>query len=395
MLKYFIDMKRKIGLFFGSRSVEHEISIITAMQILSAIDKEKYEVIPIYISKIGEFFTGDYLKDIKNFKNLSLIPKNTHKIIDLKLNSNNKLIFELESIFNKKLEIDVAFSTIHGTYGEDGKIQGVFEMLNIPYVGADVTSSALGMDKVLMKKIFKANNLPIVNYYWIKRNEWEKRKDFVVKTVEEKIKYPMFIKPANLGSSIGITKAYDRESLIQGVEIAKYYDRKIIFEESIENLKEINCSVLGNDEPIASVCEEVKSNKAFLDYESKYKIIPDKEQIIKKFGHIIPAKISEDKSKEIQELAIKAFKAIDCKGIARIDFLMDNNSEKIYVNEINTMPGAISFYLWEASGIPFTNLIDNLINLAIEIYEDKNKNITSIDTDVLLEDLRGFKGINI
>lgn len=395
MLKYFIDMKRKIGLFFGSRSVEHEISIITAMQILSAIDREKYEVVPIYISKSGEFFTGDYLKEIKNFKNLSLIPKNSHKIGYLKLNFKNKLIFELESIFNKKIEIDIAFSTIHGTYGEDGKIQGFFEMLNIPYVGADVTSSALGMDKVLMKEIFKANNLPIVNYCWIKRSKWENKKEIVIKNVEEKIKYPMFIKPANLGSSIGITKAYNRENLIQGVEIAKYYDRKIIFEESIENPKEINCSVLGNDEPIASVCEEVKSNRGFLDYESKYKIRPGKEQVIKKFGHIIPAKISEDKSKEIQELAIKAFKAIDCKGIARIDFLMDNNSEKIYVNEINTMPGAISFYLWEASGIPFPNLIDNLINLAIEIYEDKNKNITSIDTDVLLENLRGLKGINI
>lgn len=387
-------MKRKIGLFFGSRSVEHEISIITAMQILSAIEKEKYEVIPIYISKSGDFFTGDYLKEIKNFKDLSLIPKNSHKIGNLKLNK-NKLIFELETIFNKKIEIDVAFSTIHGTYGEDGKIQGIFEMLNVPYVGADVSSSAIGMDKVFMKEIFKANNLPIVNYHWIKRNEWENKKDLVIKTIEEKIKYPLFIKPANLGSSIGITKAYDRESLIQGVEIAKHFDRKIIFEESIENPKEINCSVLGNDEPIASMCEEVKSIKGFLDYESKYKTRPNKEQIVKKFGHIIPAKISNDKSKEIQELAIKAFKAIDCKGIARIDFLMDNSSEKIYVNEINTMPGAISFYLWEATGIPFPNLIDNLINLAIEIYEDKNKNITSINTDVLLQDLRGIKRFNI
>jgi len=382
-------MKRKVGLFFGSKSVEHEISIITAMQVLNAIDKEKYEIIPVYISKSGEFFTGDYLKDIKNFKNLSLIPKNSQKIVNLKLNSKNKLIFELESIFNKKIEIDIAFSTIHGTYGEDGKIQGIFEMLNIPYVGADVASSALGMDKVLMKEIFKANNLPIVNHLWIKREEWENKKENVIKMVEEKINYPLFIKPANLGSSIGITKAYDRESLIKGVEIAKYYDRKIIFEESIENLREINCSVLGNDEPIASVCEEVKSSKDFLDYESKYK--SKSENFIKKFGHIIPANISDIKTKEIQDLAIKTFKAIDCKGIARIDFLMDSSSEKVYVNEINTMPGAISFYLWEESGIPFTNLIDNLINLAYEIYEDKNKNITSIDTDVLLQDIRGVK----
>ncbi|HON83742.1 MAG TPA: D-alanine--D-alanine ligase, partial [Caldisericia bacterium] len=161
-------MKKRVGLFFGSKSVEHEISIITAMQVLNAIDKEKYEVIPIYIDKRGEFFTGDYLKEINNFKNLSLIPKNSQKIINLKLNVKNKMIFETESIFNKKIKIDIAFSTIHGTYGEDGKIQGIFEMLNIPYVGADVTSSALGMDKVLMKEIFKANDLPIVNHLWIK-----------------------------------------------------------------------------------------------------------------------------------------------------------------------------------------------------------------------------------
>lgn len=384
-------MKRKVGLFFGSKSVEHEISIITAMQVLNAIDKEKYEIIPVYISKSGEFFTGDYLKDIKNFKNLSLISKNSQKIVNLKLNSKNKLIFELESIFNKKIEIDIAFSTIHGTYGEDGKIQGIFEMLNIPYVGADVVSSSLGMDKVLMKEIFKANNLPIVNHLWVKREEWENKRENVIKIVEEKIGYPLFIKPANLGSSIGITKANDREKLIEGVEIAKYYDRKIIFEESIENLREINCSVLGNDKPIASVCEEVKSSKDFLDYESKYKSKPKGDNFIKKFGHIIPANISDIKTKEIQELAIKAFKAIDCKGIARIDFLMDSSSEKVYVNEINTMPGAMSFYLWEASGIPFTNLIDNLINLAYEIYEDKNRNITSIDTDVLLQDIKGVK----
>jgi len=386
-------MKKRVGLFFGSKSVEHEISIITAMQVLNAIDKEKYEVIPIYINKRGEFFTGDYLKEINNFKNLSLIPKNSQKIINLKLNVKSKMIFETESIFNKKIEIDIAFSTIHGTYGEDGKIQGIFEMLNIPYVGADVTSSALGMDKVLMKEIFKANDLPIVNHLWIKRDEWENKKDEIIKSIEEKIKYPLFVKPANLGSSIGITKAYDRENLINGVEIAKFYDKKIIFEQSIENLKEINCSVLGNDEPIASVCEEVKSNKDFLDYESKYKSKPRQEQILKKYGHTIPANISDIKTKEIQELAIKAFKAIDCNGIARIDFLMDKTTEKVYVNEINTMPGAISFYLWEASGIPFPNLIDNLINLAYEIYDDKNKNITSIDSDVLLQDIKGVKRI--
>ena len=386
-------MKKRIGLFFGSKSVEHEISIITAMQVLNAIDKEKYEVVPIYIDKSGEFFTGDYLKEINNFKNLSLIPKNSQRIINLKLKAKNKMIFETESLFNKKIEIDIAFSTIHGTYGEDGKIQGIFEMLNIPYVGADVTSSALGMDKVLMKETFKANDLPIVNHLWIKRDEWENKKDEIIKSIEEKIKYPLFVKPANLGSSIGITKAYDRENLINGVEIAKFYDKKIIFEESIENLKEINCSVLGNDEPIASVCEEVKSNKDFLDYESKYKSKPKQEQILKKYGHTIPANISDIKTKEIQELAIKAFKAIDCKGIARIDFLMDKTTEKVYVNEINTMPGAISFYLWEASGIPFPNLIDNLINLAYEIYDDKNKNITSIDSDVLLQDIKGVKRI--
>lgn len=384
-------MKKRVGLFFGSRSVEHEISIITAMQVLNAIDKEKYDVIPIYISKNGEWYTGDYLKDIENFKNLSLIPKNCQKIINLKLNTKGVLIFETESIFNKKIQIDIAFSTIHGTYGEDGKIQGIFEMLDVPYVGANVASSALGMDKVLMKEIFKANNLPIVKYTWIKRFDWENRKDEMVEKIEREIKYPIFIKPANLGSSIGISKATNREELINGIEVAKYYDSKIVIEESIENLREINCSVLGNEEPIASVCEEVRTYKNFLDYDSKYKLKRSENLELKKFGHIIPANISKEKSKEIQDLAIKTFKTIDCKGIARVDFLMESVSEKVYVNEINTMPGAISFYLWEASGIPFIKLIDNLINLAIEYYEDKKKNITSIDTDVLLQDIKGTK----
>lgn len=377
-------MKKRVGLFFGSKSVEHEISIITAMQVLNAIDKEKYEVIPIYISKNGEWFTGDYLKDIKNFKNLSLACKNSQKIKNLKLNTNGKLILETETIFNKKIEIDVAFSTIHGTYGEDGKIQGIFEMFNIPYVGADVISSALGMDKVLMKDIFKANNLPITNYFWIKRDEWELDREKVIENVEKRIKYPIFIKPANLGSSIGISKAKNRDELIFGVEVAKNFDRKIIFEESIENLKEINCSVMGFENPIASVCEEVVYEKSFLDYDSKYKTKIKNNIKTGSGGHIIPAQISEEKTKEIQELAIKTFKSIDCKGIARVDFLFDYKNDKVYVNEINTMPGAVSFYLWEASGIPFNKLIDNLINIAYEVFEDKKKNITSIDTDILL-----------
>lgn len=384
-------MKKRIGLFFGSKSVEHEISIITAMQVYNAIDKSKYTVYPIYISKKGEWFTGDNLLKIENFRNLSNIPKISQKITGIKISNDNILTLETEGIINKKIFIDIAFSVIHGNYGEDGKIQGIFEMLNVPYVGCGVLSSSIGMDKVIMKEIFKANNLPIVNYIWFKRNDWEKDRNEIINKIENSFKYPVFVKPANLGSSIGITKAENREILIYGVEIAKHYDSKIVVEEEVKNLKEINCSVMGNEEVIPSKLEEVKSPKIFLDYDSKYKLSSKGSYMFKRFGHIIPAELSEEKTKEIQELAVKVFKALDCKGLVRVDFLMDSETEKVYVNEVNTLPGALSFYLWEASGISFDKLIDNLINISLEVFEDKNKNITSIDTDVLLQDFKGIK----
>jgi D-alanine-D-alanine ligase len=382
-------MKKRVGLFFGSRSVEHEISIITAMQVYNAIDKSKYSIIPIYISKSGEWFTGENLLNLENFKNLSNISKISQKIKSIKITNDKTLTFELEGVLSKKLSIDIAFSVIHGTYGEDGKIQGIFEMLNIPYVGCGVLASSIGMDKVIMKEIFKANGIPVVNYLWFKRYEWEKDSKDILKKIKNSLNFPIFIKPANLGSSIGITKAENEENLRYGIEIAKYYDEKIIVEEGIKDAREINCSVIGNHEIIASKLEEVKTPKTFLDYESKYKL-NKKGGLLKRFGHIIPADISDDLTKKFQELAIKAFKSIDGKGIARVDFLLDSNNN-IYVNEINTMPGALSFYLWEASGITFDKLIDNLINLGIEVYEEKSKNITSIDTDVLLQDFKGVK----
>lgn len=384
-------MKKRVGLFFGSRSVEHEISIITAMQVYNAIDKTKYSVIPIYISKKGDWFTGDALLKIDSFKNLSNIPKISQKITGIKITNDNILTLETEGILSKKIFIDIAFSVIHGTYGEDGKLQGIFEMLNVPYVGCGVLSSSIGMDKVIMKEIFKSNNLPIVNYLWFTRDEWEINKDGILDKIENSLNYPIFIKPANLGSSIGITKAEKREEIVNGIEIAKYYDSKIIVEEGVKNLREINCSVMGNIEVMPSKLEEVKTQKIFLDYDSKYKLFSKGGSKSKSSSHIIPAELSEEKTKEIQELAVRAFKAIDCKGIARVDFLLDSQSEKVYINEINTMPGALSFYLWEASGIPFNKLIDNLINIAIEVFEDKNKNITSIDTDVLLQNYKGLK----
>jgi D-alanine-D-alanine ligase len=379
----------KIGLFFGSRSVEHEISIITAMQVVNAVDRTKHEVIPIYISKSGEWFTGSYLLDISNFKDLTKIPQKTSKIINLKLNNKNKLILETKGNFltTHRIEIDIAFPVIHGTFGEDGKIQGLFEILNVPYVGAGVTASAIGMDKVLMKDVFKSNNLPIVNYTWIKRKEWETDPDACISKIETALKYPLFVKPANLGSSIGINKAKSKEELREAIEIAKFYDRRIIIEESVENAREINCAVLGNDEPIVSDCEEVTTWKAFLDYDAKYISWQKSNTSPKMGGHIIPASLPDALTKSIQTLAVEAFKAIDCRGIARVDFLLDPSTNRVYINEINTMPGALSYYLWSASGISFTKLIDNLINLALESFEDGARNITSIDTKVLLQNL--------
>lgn len=378
------DMKKlKIGVIFGSRSVEHEVSIITALQVMYAIDKSKYEVVPIYISKEGNWFSGKKLFEQENFKDISSLVSKLEKVYISPDSSVSALFKTSQKLFkSNSIKIDAVFPLVHGTYGEDGTLQGLLELANIPYVGAAVLGSALGMDKIAMKAVFRENQLPIVNYIWFLRREWENSSDDIIAKIEANLKYPMFVKPSNLGSSIGISRVKDRKELRYGIDIASHYDRRLLVEEALEDAMEINCSVLGNDNPISSVCEQPVSWQEFLKYEDKY-LKGNKTNGLKAAARHIPAPISPELTKEIQGLAIKAFKSIDCYGIARVDFLINHKKQKVFVNEINTIPGSISFYLWEATNIKFSDLIDKLIKLAFEAHKEKGKTLYSYDSKLL------------
>lgn len=368
---------KKVAVIFGGKTVEHEVSVITGMQIIENMDKNKYEIIPIYIDKNGKWLTGSSLMKFENFRDNNFTDLN--EIILSPNHGNNKIYIKPEdvSIFKKKIlgEIDIAFPAIHGMNGEDGTIQGVFELMNIPYVGAGVLASSVGMDKILMKDVYKANGLPIVDYFWFYRSKWQEDSEQIIDDIENNISYPMFVKPSNLGSSIGISKANNEEELIGAIEIAINYDRKILIEKAVEKGREINCAVMGYEENlVTSLCEEPLGWEEILTFEDKYVKSNMKSSKNEGERRIIPADIEENIIEEIEELAKKAFKVIDSRGVSRIDFLIDEN-KKVYINEINTLPGSMAFYLWEGKGYPFIKLIDELINIALKTYEEKQKNL--------------------
>ncbi len=389
--------KLRVGVLFGGRSGEHEVSLLSAASVLNAIDKSKYDVVPIGISKDGRWLTADHAERLLAGKPIDeprhlragdpeatpgaavlmkgeavvVPPEPVHKTGMVPLQSDATL---LRRASDRAINVDVIFPVLHGTFGEDGTIQGLFELADIPYVGAGVLGSAAGMDKDIMKSLFRAAGLPIVKHVTFLRGEWEENPKQVQKSIEGHLRYPVFVKPANLGSSVGITKAHDRSELAPCIGEAAKYDRKIVVEEGVGGKKnkarEIECSVLGNDKPSASVPGEIVPSKEFYDYDAKY--LDEGSQLV------IPAKLSKSDTKKVQMLAVAAFQAVDCAGLARVDFLMDPKSRKIYLNEINTMPGftSISMYpkLWEATGLPYSELIDRLIQLAIERYQEKKKN---------------------
>lgn len=386
-----------MGILFGGRSGEHEVSLLSAASVLNAIDKEKYEVVPIGITKDGRWLTAEHAENLLTGR-LLLEPRNL-RAGDPEMTESAAVLARGEAVIvppepvhrhsglvpfqidaspmrrasDRAINVDVIFPVLHGTFGEDGTIQGLLELADIPYVGAGVLGSAAGMDKDIMKSLFVAAGLPIVRHVTILRSEWQKDPKKVQRLVA-KLKYPVFVKPANLGSSVGISKAHNRKELGPAIEEAARFDRKIVVEQGVggtkEKAREIECSVLGNDEPVASVPGEIVPMKEFYDYNAKY--LDEGSQLI------IPAKLSKTETSKVKELAVKAFQAVDCSGLARVDFLMDPKSRKIYLNEINTMPGftAISMYpkLWAASGVAYPDLIDRLIHLGIERHEDKKKN---------------------
>ncbi len=363
--------KLKVGILFGGRSGEHEISLLSAASVLQAIDRTKFDVVPIGITKRGEWLTGETATTM-----LGGDAANPAKFLAPKAASTNGLA-SLEAQA-KGGKLDVIFPVLHGTFGEDGTIQGLLELADIAYVGAGVLGSAVGMDKDVMKRLFRDAKLPICKHVTVMRSLWELSPKKAIAQIEASLKYPMFVKPANLGSSVGISKAHDRKELGPALDEAAKYDRKLVIEQGVGSAKqkarEIECSVLGNDEPLASIPGEIIPCKEFYDYEAKYLMGGTELEI--------PAKLTKTQIQSVRELAVKAFQAVDGCGLARVDFLMEVGSAskpgKLYVNEINTMPGftSISMYpkLWAATGVSYKDLISRLIHLALDRHADKMRN---------------------
>jgi len=378
--------KRNIAIIFGSRSAEHEVSIITAHQLISALDKNKYEIIPIYITKNGDWLTDEKFLNINTFTKGSLPNPSTFDRAYISPSPQDRCIVrEKSGLFRtrKRISIDVAFPVMHGPHGEDGTLQGLLELAGIPYVGAGVLGSAVGMDKIVMKSIFRENDLPTVNYIWCTTNEWKSEPEEIINRIEEALNYPVFVKPANSGSSIGVSKAQNTDELKFALDVASQYDRRIIVDEGVEDLIEVNCSIMGNYDLVASVCEQPISTGELLSFDDKYTHEDGATSGMNGAERIIPAPISAELTNEIQELSKKAFRVLDCKGIARIDFLVDKKNEKPYLNEINTIPGSFSFYLWEHSEIEFPQLADKLIELALEVHKEKSQIMYSHSSNLL------------
>ncbi|PYZ96757.1 D-alanine--D-alanine ligase [Alteribacter lacisalsi] len=395
-------MKTRVGVIFGGMSVEHEVSVISALQAINALDKDKYEVYPLYISKDRDWYTGENLMEISNYQNQKELFQNAQKVQVVR-DSEGKVHLQKDPQpkFGKKTvgEIDVAFPVIHGTYGEDGILQGFLELLNIPYVGCDVLSSATGMDKVVMKHIFRDWDIPILEYISFYSSQWQNDRDAVGKKVETELSYPVIVKPANLGSSVGISKAANFEELEEAVELATEFASKIVVERMVTNMKEVNCSVLGDYETAeASVLEEVLGSDEFLSYQDKYqsgggsKDGGGASKGMESTNRIIPAEISSEQTEEIQTIAKKAFQVLGCNGVSRIDFIIDQDQNKVYINEINTIPGSLSFYLWDPSGKDFTQLTDELIKLALKRMREREKLMFSIDSNLFSSHSGGLKG---
>ena len=390
--------KLRVGVLFGGRSGEHEVSLLSAASVLNAIDKTKYEVVPIGITKEGRWVTSAHAErllkgtsaeapearhlragDPETTSAAAVLARGEGVIVPPMPGENHSSLMPFETDARdlraavNPVDVDIIFPVLHGTFGEDGTIQGLLELADIAYVGAGVLGSAAGMDKDVMKRLFRDAGLPIVKHVTILRSAWREQPKKARKLIEEKLKYPVFVKPANLGSSVGISKVHDAGELPAAMDEAARFDRKLVIEEGVGGKKakarEIECSVLGNDKPIASIAGEVVPIKEFYDYNAKY--LDEGSELI------IPTKVAKAKMKEIQRLAVTAFQAVECSGLARVDFLMDPRSQKMYVNEINTLPGftSISMYpkLWAASGIPYAELIDRLIQLGLERHAEKKE----------------------
>lgn len=388
-------MKLNLAVFFGCRSVEHEISVISAVQAMHAANREKYNVIPVYITKTGEMYTGEALFEIGNYKNTQTLLESCQRAVITKQDKDVVLITRGKGLFKSKniLPIHMAFPIVHGTNCEDGSIQGFFELIGLPYIGCDVTASAIGMDKSVFKSVMQSHGLPVLPGITFDSRSFVLQKAKIIEKITQQFNFPIIVKPANLGSSIGISKASDPHQLEEAIMLAANFTEKILVEPAVTNLREINCSVLGdNEECKASVCEEPIMKDEILSYKDKY-MSGASTKGMESLSRKLPAELSDEKSEEIRQLAIKVFKAIGGSGLARIDFLLDTaDNDKVYVNEINTIPGSLAFYLWKETGLSFDKLIDQLVEIGYRRSRNKSNLMFSIETNILASSGLGIKG---
>lgn len=381
--------KLQLGVMFGSRSCEHEVSIISAIQMMRAVDSQAYDVIPIYISKKGEWFTGDALMDIHTYTSFDENAKGLRPV-QLDLTAGSRALLSMEKgkgLFGRDQQLvlarlDCVIPVFHGMHGEDGTLQGLLEMCNIPYASSGVGASAMGMDKVYMKQFFRGCGFPVLPSCWYLRAEWEKNRAAVMDGIEQALPYPVFVKPASLGSSIGVTKAADRAALEDALELAFEFDRKVLVEQGLNEPLELNCSVLGYDgEAKASEIEMPLSGGDLLTFMDKYGSNSTKGMASLK--RVLPAPIEPELRDYIQSLSVDIFKAMDCKGVVRIDYMFDAASQGLYITEINTIPGSLSFYLWEPCGVPYSRLIDQMVKYAMAAQQDKDDSNYAYTSDIL------------
>lgn len=377
--------KLNVGVFFGSRSTEHDVSIITGQMIIGALEKSgEYNVVPVYLDRNGKWFISDKFKKVEFFRKPDF-EKELDKMGDLSLDLNASKGFlkfksEKTGLFPaaKTIIIDIAFPAFHGSFGEDGTVQGLFEILNVPYIGCGVLASALAMDKITSRKILEREKFSIVKNLWFDKKDFEERKkEKIFKAIEGRLSYPLFVKPNRLGSSIGVSRVNNKKELDFAVEVVFQFDEKVIVEETVKNLMEVNCAVIGDGEDLtASLPEQPLYKQTFQTFEEKYLT---KGGTIKKGAakNIIPAPLPKKKLEEIQDLSKKAYKALGCSGISRVDFLIDTKTMKIYINELNALPGTLQFHLWEASGVSRPKLTEMLVRFALERF-NKNKNLVHV-----------------
>ena len=386
-----------IGVIYGSRTCEHDVSIISALQAAQALDKKKYNVTYIYIGREGTWYTGEALADVKFYEHFD--PEKVTRV--LPAGENSKLVLyhlpEKKKLFGgtaaeRVAVLDVVMPVLHGLNGEDGTLQGMLELFDVPYTSAGVMGSAVGMDKITMKLLFKGCGFPVVEGVWFDRGRWSRERDGVMDECEDKLGFPLIVKPANLGSSIGINIAHDRNQLEDAIETAAAYDHRILVEKAVTPLREVNCSVLGyGDHVETSELEMPVTQEEFLTFEGKYTRNAKGAGGMASQVRLIPAPISEQAAQTVRDLAVRAFRAMDLKGVVRIDFILDQD-ENVFINEANTIPGSLAFYLWEPKGIPFVALVDGMVECAFSAWADRKASVFSHDSTLLANIVHGSKG---